>query len=302
MRKHKHFVTVEEINKQIMRDLNIQPPTRPSRRKPALDDVITCVNDYFWDFDFPRFQWVNPKDKTQFGDYTETFKRRFLEYFWTQRTAFTNGDDFRDALQGVLNIIMPEYNRKLYSEQWFDLFISNPSWNNEQFVEETRETNNDSQTLSTSNSKGTTEGTSEGTTESTTTSNATTSAYSESKNSTNDTPNASMTGEMWDEVDTGQYMSNIGLGNSKTVNDSDSTTTATGKDTGSTNSTSETNSKDNTKGESKTTEKFTHHQYGNLGVQTPAQVFGGTREVIYNTIDELFNDYRIGQLFHPIQG
>lgn len=324
--RYKHLKVSE-----ILRQLAIENDV-PNASTLKLRELIKQANQYFFEFDYPMIEF---NDVGQDGFYPsivnkEDFQEKFLMHFINEKVCVEDLDLFFVYLEETLNLIMPYYINLLKSEEWFKLYITNPADNTSYKETYTREiegqNTSDSTTDSTSTTNDTTDysSTVDNTVDSTVTTNQTQSTDSTQtqsststttqnvKNVQNDTPI-----NMLDDTD---YASSVGTNNSSvtqestgngennstaTVNGTNKTvenngTTQTDKTTVAANGTNKTTG--NTTASNTQTETYTFNRTGNIGVQTPGEVFAHTRQAFINTLKLIYEDESIKQLFDGYDG
>ena len=347
-RRYKHK-TVLEILKELAQENNV-----PGWETMKPRELIEATKEYFFDFEFPIYEFKESYEQWSpsiagKGD----FETKFLKHFLYERIGFEDVEQFFVNLDEAINSIMPYYNQRLASEEWFPLYIKNPSANTDYTESYTREiqgnnestgssktTNNETETTSdqsNANTNGQTTDTSETTNNDTTNvstsgsmenttgqkSNDTSTQTNTQKNTTlgNDTPL-----NMLDDTDyassitdtdvsgtvtnTGQVES---TGSTAQTNEGTEETTVTGETNTTAKTTSESISQSQsngnrslngssdtttgTKGTNNQLEVYTFNRIGNIGIQTPGEVFSKTREAFINTLMEIFEHRAITTLF-----
>lgn len=310
--KHK---TILELLKDIAKENAI-----PNWETMKYRELIESTKDYFFDFDFPIYEFnyelIEDFEDKQWkpsiagaGD----FKTKFLKHFINEPICYEDEELFFLALDEALNLIMPYYNQRLQSESWFPLYIKNPSANTDYQETYTRsiegKTNSDSTNDVTNNSESISKDVTSQDDETKNTSETITSSKSTGSSKTsqdnkvvgNDTPFTAL-----DDTD---YASSVTDTNSsvtaENTNNDSSNTNASGSQTSKSTTDSSSNmtsndtskSKSNTIGRNTQKETYTFNRLGNIGIQTPGEVFRKTREAFINTCEEIFKDKEIRSLF-----
>lgn len=299
-------------------------------------EIIEKGRTLFFDFDFPI--WTDdPKYSELYGDFRPKFETLFLKHFYRYHLCYDweEYDEWNLDMDATLNLIMPYYNHILESETWFDKYIVNPANNTDYKEEYTRNIDSENNTESESNSvtnsenetnvetesnsetSGNAKAKSSGSTESETNSENEGSGESgnETKNSESDLPKNGIDYTM-------DYASSLSTGNVKSVSSSTGTTHSESSEEtvseSNTTSEEETNTTDTTSstGNAKTTgattgttsgtvateETYTFRRVGNIGVQTPGEVFEKTRKAFINTMEMIFKDKEVTKLFLQVYG
>lgn len=295
--------------------------------KMGVREIIEKGTPLFFDFDYPLYN--NETNK-------KTFEKLFIQHFLDRKLCFPvdEYDEWNFELDGALNLIMPYYNRLLESETWFDKYITNPSANTDYKETYTKRYESERKGKSTSNSNISSESKSEDESNGKDTSNGNgktnTKSNSENKSkshnashseagtknntATNDLPKSPLNES---DLYTLQYASALEVGSGTSTSDGDSDQTSTGssddaaesitetessskssmQSNGQTkgNSVSESESNDKTSDEG--TEEYEFHRVGNIGVQTPGEVFTNTRKAFINATKMIFEDEEIENLF-----
>lgn len=303
----------------------------PGSSTMSLPELVEAGRSVVFDFTYPMVE--GPQQASD--DYKQYFETEFLIKYLTREINRPNFDLWELKLYGVLNNIMPRYCQLIESEKWFSEYITNPSANTDYEETYTRKIDSESSTSTGATIKATTDGngtaTSNGSTTDTTqtTDKTKVTSSTDSENSATNTQtgenSSGTTGSQFpqtalDELTDFATDRSISTSTSKTGADSTSigstsTTTANTQNTESTvssntNSTDTTTSTTNSSSKSTTstddtgnsTETYSFRRVGNIGVQTPGEVFTNTRKAFINTLDDILNDKLIRQLFLQVGG
>ena len=261
-------------------------------------DLLEKVSNYIFDFDYPYFI-----DESNTYYSKENFQMMFLKHFYKEELFENDIEDWKLELDQALNLVMPYYVELLKSEQWFDKYIKNPAANTDWQEEYKASSNATSKNTGNENYKSNDKNTS--TNSSTTNNNASSNTSSNntskggSKNWTgnNDLPKTDL---LNDET---SYLTSTVVANStsKSKADSNSNSSSTSKEKQIGKGSSESTNKYNRDIENETNDEssmeYKIHKWGNIGTQTPGEVFENTRKAFINTVREIFKDVEIASLF-----
>lgn len=297
----------------------------PNSGALTLPELIEQGRPYIFNFTYP----IEPNGYYA-KDYKKYFESEFLIRYFNREINRQDFNLWNLKLYGTLNNIMPYYNELIKSEEWYSKYINNPA-NNTDYKEEYErkidsETADEGRSTNTSKNKTETDATTE--TISTDTSNTTSTANAKTQDKTTSTNNGTQTtnnksnstGTQYPQsmLDTmadyateasktgstvnGETTSNTEQANntkttsasdesSETENNMQTTETGTIGTTGTITNESTNGSKGNS------TETYTFRRYGNIGVQTPGEVFASTRKAFINTLEMILTDKHIRDLF-----
>lgn len=297
----------------------------PGGAQLALPELIEKGRPYIFNFNYDIVTTGQAAE-----DYKKYFETEFLIRYFNREISRSDFDLWDLKLYGTLNNIMPYYNELIKSEEWFSKYIDNPANNTDYKEEYTRDitSNTTDKNTSTNTSKNKTK--TEANTNTATKDKVSTSTIADAK--TNDKTTSTNEGEQSTTNNTGAVGSQFpqsmldtladyateasktdstvqGTSNSKTeqanntktssssneTNESENTTNTYESGTIGTNGTIQSESENNSDGKSK--ETYTFRRYGNIGVQTPGEVFESTRKAFINTLEMILTDKRIRDLF-----
>ena len=297
--------------------------------KMRVREIVEKGTPLFFDFDYPLYN-----KETNKKTFEKLFIQHFLDRKLC--FPVDEYDDWNFEFDGALNLIMPYYNQLLESETWFDKYITNPSANTDYKETYTKKYESERKGKSTSNSNISSESKSEDESNGKDSSNGNgkTNTKSNSKNSSNShnvshseagTKNNSATNDLpksplnfgESDLNTLQYASalEVGSGTSTSDGNSDQSSSGSSDDTaesitetessskstmqsnGQTKGSSVSESESNDKTSDEGTEEYEFHRVGNIGVQTPGEVFTNTRKAFINATKMIFEDEEIENLF-----
>lgn len=300
----------------------------PGAETMKLIELIKQGHGYFFDFEYPMIEFTNIGEDDFYPTIggKDDFEIKFLMNFIDAYIGTYDDDEmFFLNLEECLNKLWPYYINILKSEEWFKLYVTNPADNTSYTETYTRQidgnTSSDSSSESTSSSEDKNDSTSDIKTdndltitseqENTSESNQTQSSTSETsqnvKNIQNDTPI-----NMLDDTD---YASSIGSNDSsvnQATNGSGNTTSSSTVNGTSSNvehnktnqidvskstSSGKSTTKGITTGKSVQVESYQFNRTGNIGVQTPGEVFEHSRRAFLNTLLNFYNDKITQMLF-----
>ena len=309
------FLTLEEILRELAY-MNGQDPNA------SLLELIKTNKKYLFDFNYPI------KDELWKDIFEELFCEEFINYKLIY--PIEQYDMWELKLNQWLNLNMPYYIELLKSEDWFNKYITNPASNTDYTETYTRKLTGDimSSTNATSDANENSNTTNTTNTSSKENTKNDIDSWSKANANTKSMSNANVHSESGIEnvssnlpktqYDLGsKYASETGK--QKTVQDSGTDTNATDNSesmtSGNTGERSEniSNSKadsamninNTTKNESSAlgttktdnTETYEFRRYGNIGVQTPGEVFTNTRKAFINTTKDILKNKELRQLF-----
>ena len=261
-------------------------------------DLLEKVSNYIFDFDYPYFI-----DESNTYYSKENFQMMFLKHFYKEELFENDIEDWKLELDQALNLVMPYYVELLKSEQWFEKYIKNPAantdWQEEYFASSnaiSRNTGNENYKSKDNNfSKNKT--TIDDKTNSENSSNNKSVAKTKNYAGNNDLPKSDLL------MDKKSYLSSTVLSESKSGSKSNGTGKSKSKSKQEQNdeSSGENKNKYNRDIQNKTNDKsrmkYKIHKWGNIGTQTPGEVFENTRKAFINTVREIFKDEEIASLF-----
>lgn len=275
--------------KDYLVDLVKTPEVPDPLKEYGIIGLIEKARPLLFNFDYPMWSdEENTEEKNK-----EIFETKFLKYFFPRELCYFNYDMWSYELNNILNLIMPYYSELLESETWYRKYVPNPAANTDWTESFTRtiENENERTATGTATSSSTNEQTGE------TTSNST---------STGETTATASAGNLMNELPKTKYDDGTDYATAQSTNTSSSTTNASSTDTGSStsslDSTSSANSTSNetTNDTGSTKEIYESHKVGNIGVQTPGEVFASTRLAFINATQDILNDPLVQQLFMEV--
>lgn len=303
----------------------------PEAESLSLPELVEKGRSVIFNFNYPIVSG------TQYAaeDYKQYFETEFIIKYLTREISRPSFDLWELKLYGELNNIIPYYNQYIESEKWFQEYITNPANNTDYTEEYTRDISssnstksdstigNDTQTDAATTTKGTTTDNNVTTTNLSNTTDTKTGADSTSKNTATNT--AGTTGSQYPQSEYDE-LTDYATERSKSTQETDTESTSTSSNTTKTNTdtdssetvknesitdstdtntvTSKTNASStlNQKDNGESTETYTFRRYGNIGVQTPGEVFASTRKAFIDTLDMILNDSHIRNLFLQVGG
>ena len=309
------YLTLEETLREIAYANGEDP-------NASLINLIETNKKHLFDFNYPitTLEWKN------------IFEELFCEEFITNTLSYPieDLDLWKLKLRGWLNLNMPYYIQLLESEEWFDKYITNPANNTDYKETYTRKyngtvgtnisanmtneedalSNSENKTIINNNStneiKTETDTTAESITSSGTNSDTTTGTkntssqlpktqYDFGESYANETSNIKATQETATNTNTNDNSSNNTALTSNETNKSESINNGNITLKNNSNSNSNSNTDSNTTTDNEETYEF--RRYGNIGVQTPGEVFTNTRKAFINTTKDILKDKELKRLF-----
>lgn len=268
----------------------------------STSELFDKVSNYIFDFEYPYFiDYANPYYSK------ETFQKMFLKHFYKYELFENDIEDWKLELDEALNLIMPYYVELLESEEWFDKYITNPAANSDWEEEYSASSNAISKNKGNENYKSNDKNSStsnlviDNTSNSDTSSGNKSEAASKNWTGNNDLPKSDLTN---DET---SYLTSTVVANSTSNSAANSTSNSNSTSNEEQNDiiTGESKNKYNRDIENKTEDeskmKYKIHKWGNIGTQTPGEVFENTRKAFINTVQEIFEDNEILSLFILVQ-